>query len=80
MFRAMPNNKKNPKTRIPSVEETNAGLDKEFSMQDSKMEESPLEKGDSNVLETSMQSSSSVTEQAGEIPWYGNRVRWPTPA
>ncbi len=35
-------------------------------MQDSKMEELPLEKGDSNVLETSMQSSSYVTEQVRE--------------
>jgi hypothetical protein len=63
----MPNNKKNPKTRTPSVEETNAELDKEFSMQDSKMEELPFEKGNSNVLEMPMQSSSSVTGQVGEI-------------
>ncbi len=63
----MPNNKSKPKTRIPSVEETNAELEKEFSMQDSKMEELPLKKGDSNVLETSMQSSFSVTGQVGEI-------------
>ncbi len=63
----MSNNKKSLKTGILSAEETNARLEKEFSVQDSKVEELPLEKGDSNVLETSMQSSSSVTEQIGEI-------------
>jgi hypothetical protein len=63
----MPNNKRNLKTRIPSIEETNAELEKEFSEQDSKAEESPLKQGDSNVLETSMQSSSFVTDQVEEI-------------
>ncbi len=67
MFRAMPNNKKNPETRIPSIEETNAELEKEFSEQDSKAEELLPKEDDSNVLETSMQSSSSVTEQVGKI-------------
>ncbi len=51
---------------MQSVEGTTAELEKEFSTQDSKMKELPLE-GDSNVLETSMQSSSYVTEQLGEI-------------
>ncbi len=67
LFRAMPNNKKSQKTRMLSVEETNARLEKEVSVQDSKVEELPLEKGDSNMLETSMQSGSFVTEQVGEI-------------
>ncbi len=71
LFRAMPNNKKNPKTRIPSVEETNAELEKEFAQQESKAEGLPLKEGDSNIFETSMQSSSSVTEQAGEIASVG---------
>jgi hypothetical protein len=67
LFRTMPNNKKNPKSRIPSIEETNAELEKEFAQQDSKAEDLPPKEGDSNALETSMQSSSSVTEQAEEI-------------
>ncbi len=63
----MPSNKKNPKSRIPSVEETNAGLAKEFAEQDSKAEDSPPKKSDSNAHDTSMRSSSSVAEQAGEM-------------
>ncbi len=63
----MPNNKKNPKSRIPSIGETNAELEKEFAPQDSKAEDLPPKEGDSNVLEISTQSSSSVAEQAGEI-------------
>jgi hypothetical protein len=62
----MQNNKKNPntKSRILSVEETNARIEKEFAEQDAKTEDSPPKSGDSNVLETSMRSSSSVVEQA----------------
>jgi hypothetical protein len=67
LFRTMPNNKKNPKSRIPSIEETNVELEKKFAQQDSKAEDLPPKEGDSNVLETSMQSSSSVTEQVGKI-------------
>ncbi len=65
----MPNNKKNPNTkpRIPSIEETNARIAKEFAEQDPKAEDLLPKRNDSNVLETSMQSSSSVAEQAGEI-------------
>jgi hypothetical protein len=65
----MPNNKKNPNTKphIPSIEETNARIAKEFAEQDPKAEDSLRKRSDSNVIETSMQSSSSVAEQAGEI-------------
>jgi hypothetical protein len=71
----MPNNKKNPKTRSPSIEETNAELEKEFAQQESKAEGLPLKEGDSNVFETSMQSSSSVTEQVGEVASDGTATR-----
>jgi hypothetical protein len=37
----MPNNKKNPKSRIRSIEETNAELEKEFAQQDPKAEDLP---------------------------------------
>ena len=70
----MANNKKNLKTRIRSVEETNAELEKEFAQQDSKAEDLPPKEGDSDFLETSMQSSSSVGEQAGEIVSDGTAI------
>jgi hypothetical protein len=37
----MPNNKKNPKSRIPSIKETNAELEKEFAQHDPKAEDLP---------------------------------------
>jgi hypothetical protein len=49
LFRAMPNNKKNPKSRMLSVEETNAMLEREFAEQGSKAEELPPKEGESNV-------------------------------
>jgi hypothetical protein len=49
------------------VEETNARTEKEFAKQDAKTEDSPPNSGNSKVLEASMQTSSSVAEQAGEI-------------
>ncbi len=52
---------------IPSIEDTNAALAKEFAVQDSKEKDPLSEKSDSNALDTSMQSSSSAAEQAGEI-------------
>ena len=69
MFRTVPNNKKNPNTkpRIPSIEEINARLEKEFAQQDPKVEDLPPKEGDSKDLDESTQSSSSVAEQAGEI-------------
>ncbi len=68
MFCTMPNIKKcsNTKPRIPSVDETNARIEKEFAKQVAKTEDSPPNSDNSKVLETSMQSSSSVAEQAGE--------------
>ncbi len=50
----MPNKKKNPKiSRISSVEEINAELEKEFAEQDSKAEDSLLKKSDSNAPDES---------------------------
>jgi hypothetical protein len=47
----MPNNKNNPKTkRIPTVEETNAALEKEFAGIDSKGKD-PLSESGSEALE-----------------------------
>ncbi len=51
----MPNNRKNPKPRIPSIEETNAELEKESAQQDSKAEDLPPKEGDSKALDESMQ-------------------------
>ncbi len=70
----MPNNKKNPKPRIPSVEETNAGLAKEFAELDPKAEESPPNKGGSKVLDEAMQSNSSAAEKAEEIASEGTTI------
>jgi hypothetical protein len=67
LFRAMPNIKRNSKSRIPSVEETNAGLEKEFAEQDPKAEVSPPKEGDSKALDESMQSSSVAAEKAEEF-------------
>ena len=63
----MHNNKKNPKAkRIPTVEETNAALAREFAEQDSK-EKDPLSESGSKALESSVQSNSSEAEKAGEM-------------
>ena len=67
MFRAMPNNKKNPKSRTPSVEETNARLDKEFAQQNSQGQDLPLKEGESKVLDETMQTSSVTTDKSEEI-------------
>jgi hypothetical protein len=45
----MPSNKKNPKARILSIEETNAELEKEFTQQDPKAENLPPKEGDSKA-------------------------------
>ena len=74
MFRAMPNTKKNSKTRIPSVEETNARLEKEFAQQDPKVEDLPPKEGDSKALDESMQSSSVVAEKAEEFVSNGTTI------
>ena len=63
----MPNNKKNPKSRMLSVEETNALLDKELAPQNSKTEESPPKEGESKALNESLQTSSVLTDKAEEI-------------
>ncbi len=51
----MPNNKKNIKTRMLSVEETNAALEKEFAEQNPKARDLPLEQGESKALDESLQ-------------------------
>ena len=55
MMLCINNNKKNPKSRMLSVEESNAMLEKEFAQQSSKAEESPLKEGESKALDESMQ-------------------------
>ena len=67
MFRAMPNNKRNTKTRVPSVEETNAALEKEFAQQSSQAGDLPLPQGKSEALDESLQSSSVVAEKTDEV-------------
>ena len=54
----MSNNKKNSKPRIPSIEETNAMLEKEFAEQGSKAEESPPKEGESKALDKPKPTSS----------------------
>ena len=67
----MSKNRKNNKTRIPTVEtriptveETNAELAREFAEQDSKAKDSLPKKSDSDALNESMQSSSVPAEKA----------------
>ncbi len=74
MFRTMPNTKKNSKTRIPSVEETNARLEKEFAQQDPKVEDLPPKEGDSKALDESMQSNSVEAEKAEEFVSNGTTI------
>ena len=62
----MPDNKKNPKTkRTPTVEETNAALEKEFAGTDSKGKD-PLPESGSELLESPMQTSPSKAEKVEE--------------
>jgi hypothetical protein len=50
---------------MQSVEETKAVLEKEVAEQESKTKETPAKNGESNVSETSLQTSSSVDNQVG---------------
>ncbi len=70
----MPNTKKNSRSRIPSVEETNAGLEKEFAQQDPKVKDLPPKEGDSKALDESMQSSSVAAEKAEETVSKGTTI------
>jgi hypothetical protein len=63
----MHNNKTNPKSRKPSVEETSAMLDKEFAQQDSQGQDLPPKEGESKVLDETMQTSSVTTDKPEEI-------------
>ncbi len=70
----MPNIKKNSRPRIPSVEETDAGLEKEFAQQDPKAEDLPPKEGDSKALDESMQLSSVAAEKAEETVSEGTTI------
>ena len=70
----MPNNKKNTKTRMLSVEETNAALEKEFAEQGSQAGDLPPTQGKSEAHDESLQSSSVVAEKAEEIVPDGTAV------
>ena len=70
----MPNNKKNTKTRVPSVEETNAALEKEFAEQSSQAGDLPPTQGKSEASDEPLQSSSVVAEKAEEIVSDGTAV------
>jgi hypothetical protein len=70
----MPNTKKNSKSRIPSVEETNARLEKEFAQQGPKVGHLPPKEGDSKALDESMQSSSVEAEKAEEFVSGGTTI------
>ena len=63
----MSKNRKNNKTRIPTVEETNAELAREFAEQDSKAKDSLPKKSDSDASNESMQTSSVLADKAEEI-------------
>ena len=63
----MSNNKKNPKSRTLSVEETNALLEKEFAEQGSKVEESPPKKGESKAPDEPMATSSVLVDKSEVI-------------
>ena len=63
----MPNNKRNTKSRVPSVEETNAALEKEFAQQSSQAADLPPPQGKSEASDELLQSSSVVAEKAEEI-------------
>jgi hypothetical protein len=70
----MSNNKKTPKTRVPTVEETNAELEREFAEQDSKAEDLPPKEGDSKAFDESLQSSSVAAKNAEEIVSDGTTI------
>ncbi len=59
----MPNNEKNPKTRMLSVKETNAALEKEFAEQGSQAGDLPPTQGKSEAPVGPLQSSSVVAEK-----------------
>ena len=63
----MSKSRKNNKTRIPTVEETNAELAREFGEQDPKAKDSLPKKSDSDVSNESMQSSSVLADKVEEI-------------
>ena len=63
----MPNNKRNTKSRVPSVEETNAALEKEFAQQSSQAADLPPPQGKSEASDELLQSSSAAAEKTEEI-------------
>ena len=67
MFRAMPNNKKNSKARMRSIEETNARLAEEFAQQNTQGQDLPPKEGESKALDESMRASSVTADKSEEI-------------
>ena len=63
----MHNNKKNSKSRTPSVEETNARLDKEFADQGKQKEESPPKEGEFKSFDEPMPTSSVLADESEEL-------------
>ena len=63
----MPNNKRNTKSRVPSVEETNAALEKEFAQQSSQAADLPPPQGKSEASDELLQSSSVVAKKTDEV-------------
>ena len=59
-----PKDKNKPKSRTPSIEETNAKLAKEFAAQNSKAKDSLPKKSESNAPDENMQASSVTSENA----------------
>ncbi len=64
----MQNDKTNPTpSRVPSVDETTAMLEREETEQDARMRESSPKSVESTAFNASMQSSSSVKEESREV-------------
>ena len=63
----MPNNKRNTKPRMLSVEESNAVLEREFAQQSSQAADPPPPQGESEASDELLQSSSAAAEKTEEI-------------
>jgi hypothetical protein len=70
----MPNNRKNTKSRIPSIKETNARLEEEFAQQNTQVQDLPPKEGESEALDESMQASSVPAEKAEEFISNGSTI------
>ena len=63
----MPNNKRNTRSRMLTVEESNAALEKEFAQQSSQAADPPPPRGESEASDELSQSSSAAAEKTEEI-------------